>query len=343
MSRQFQRARRGGMQALAQDVSRVLAVRNKARYLQVAKRGAYAVGAGALGYLGYKSAPLVVAKYKKRRQMKSLKIGQKYLKKRIRNNEGVITYRNRILKSATTAGINTCHYNTTDGNTVSIVELALAELRYFDPSTPGTFITTDLTSGTNYKQTICQSFSKFEVMNNYLIPCKVSVYKLVPKEDTAISPTTAITNGFADVGGLSNTNPQTFPTDSNLFNKLWKIQKTLKKVLYPGQMCKMSHATKEFSFDPAFVDTHNFAYQKKYGGHAYLIKIEGLVTHDTVVTTENATTQGAVDIQIDRTIKVTYDAGIDLRFYVAVTDAQTLTNGGVLSQRNVKNQDFIRS
>ncbi len=320
----------------------VQAARGAMKVYPYAKHAPAAVAAYAVKKF-YVNGKLTVAKYKKQGTIKNLKIGQKYLKKRIRNNEGIITYRNRTIDSIVTSGINTCIYSNVDGNSTTLTELALAELRYYDPANPGTYIQSDLSAGTNYKQTICRSFSTYTVMNNFQIPCKISLYKCIPKLDTQISTTAAITNGFADVGGLAVTNPQTFPTDSNQFVKLWKVVKTIKKVLYPGQICKLTHASKEFSYDPSFVDSHNFVYQRKYGAHAYLIKVEGLLSHDTAVTTQNATTQGGVDIQCDRTIKVTYDAGIDLKFFVAVSNADVLTNGAVLSQVVKDNQNFSRS
>lgn len=253
------------------------------------------------------------------------------LQKKMRNNEGVLTYRNRSLNSLISSGVNTCTYAGYWGAWNALTELALAEMRFFNPAAPATFIQASIATGTNYKQSLVQYFTKFVACNNYAIPCKIRVYLVIPKKDTSLPPELAITNGFLDIGGISNTDPLSYPTDSILFKDLWKIEKSVSKVLQPGECIKMTHSSKNFEYDPSFVDAHGLIFQAKLGAHVYLVKLEGVVGHDTVITTEHATSQSGIDVRIDQTIKVTYDAGIDLVYHVNATDATGITNECIVS------------
>lgn len=262
--------------------------------------------------------------------------------KKIKNTEGHLFYRNRdafILKSL----LNQAAHASYQGCEITLVEAALAQLRVFDIAAPATLVQVDATAGSYHKEILCKAKSKLVLRNNYQVPCKVLILCLVPKMDTSISGHQAVINGFADIGGVGITNIQMFPRDSPQLGDLYTVKKTVRKTLKAGAECSVSMYSKLFNYDPSFVDSHALSYQKKYGAHQYLVRLEGVLGHDIAVATQMLPLRAGLDIYCDREIECIYDAGIDLKYYVTVNDMTTFTNTGVTSQVVVDNQDYSLS
>ncbi len=241
------------------------------------------------------------------------------------------------------AAVHASKFTSHTGVTVTILEGILANLRFFNPSVPGTLTTAAGGTGTYQRDYYFHSvFSTYMARNNYQIPCKVTVYCFVPKSDTNITPATAYTNGLTDIGAPTATSALMYPTDSIQLNDLWKIAVSKSVILEPGESCKIVYKAKKFQFDPSFVDSHSLSYQSRYGCHTFGARVEGILGHDTVETDEFTTLAGQIDIQLDHRYEVSYDAGIDVTT-VIVDDSSsaTFTTGGVVSNKPVSDNQAL--
>lgn len=265
------------------------------------------------------------------------KVGE--LSKFMEQEQAIHIHRQRNT-SRVTSSVNSITFAAyAEGGSIAHLEAAMASLRYFDPGT-NALVTAAPTTGTYHRDIIASVTNKILIRNNYQVPCKLRLYACRPKDDTSISATTAFSNGLTDQGNPSATSPLVFLTDSSQFNELWKIDQSKMVVLQPGQECIHSYHIKEFDYDFALGDSHSLSYQSKYNGFNYVIRLEGILGHDTAID-EQGTLQAAVDVQIDSTYKFRYDAGKDLEDYSVTDNSDTFTNAGVVSNKPVSdNQQY---
>lgn len=279
--------------------------------------------------------------YKARRQnlryLKGVAGELKDLKTKVDRGRGVLRFRCRftaeLLCAASLSNKLTVHTMST-----SDIEVPLQQLRVFNPSSPGTYISMDFTSGTQMKE-VEISLLKTVVTgrNNYNVPVTVTLYLCVPKNDTSIAPLTAYTNGLSQVsdGSLNETNPMFKPWDSPQFRDLWYIKKTLKKTLQPGDEIYMEYKAKTpFTYDPSFVDSHGLIFQERYSCHAYLVNIDGPIAHDSVTTTLTGVSQAKIDFLLERHIDVRYDAGADIEYCITSNVPDTIVNNAIVGLPN---------
>lgn len=215
---------------------------------------------------------------------------------------------------------------------ISSFESAVGNLRFFNPSVPGTLTVADASSGTYSRDIHFSSvYSGIEIRNNYMVPAKVKVYLAVPKQDTNISPLTYYSDGITDqvVAGGSATSPCLTPNEIDLVKESWSIKLLKNKELPPGKSFKVSHTVNDINYDPAMYDTHALAYQKKYKSFGFIVRIEGVLGHDTVAD-QQGIVKCAVDIQATKVWKITYDAGANLNdIYISDSRTSTFTTSGV--------------
>lgn len=236
---------------------------------------------------------------------------------------------------------NLNNYTNVDLCTVSSVETVLGQLRYYNPSVPGTLTNADGAAGTFQKEFLFKSiYHKIHIRNNYQVPAYVSAYIVVPKEDTDINTSTAFTNGLNDVGSPSSYSPLVHFTDSTQVNDLFKVVASKKILLEPGETFNMIHSTKPFQYDPSFIDNHGLTYQRKFGGAMLFIMIKGEIAHDTSAA-ERGTSACGIDYMIDTTYIVRYSAGADIRYIVVTDGSSSFTNSAVLSNKPVSDNQSL--
>jgi len=231
---------------------------------------------------------------------------------------------------------NQCSYLSVSSSDAGSYETILSQLRYYDPSSPSTLVNADGTTGTYDKNfNFTKIYAKMNVRNNYQVPCKVTIFVVKPKQTTSISPITAYTNGLSDVGNPTSTSPLLHLTDSPQFNDLWKIESSVKKVLQPGEELSLIHTQKKPSiYDPSLTDSQTQTYQTKFYCRQFVIRVEGILGHDTSAD-EQGTMLAGVDYQQNRRWEVHYDAGIPLNYLTQVDLSDSFTNGGVCSQKPI--------
>lgn len=227
--------------------------------------------------------------------------------------------------------------------TITSLENTAANLRYYDPTTPGTLITANAATGTYSRAINYQSIhATFVVRNSYDVPAKVTAYLVTPKGDTNIDPLTYYSNGVTDqVISGATTSPELYLSDIDVFKEQWAIKVLKKKLLQPGQEFTVTHTVKDINYDPALVDSHSLSYQKKYKNFAVLFRVEGVIGHDTTITTEQGMLGAGVDIDYSFVAKIVYDAGVNLNDIYIDAQRDSFTNGGVTGMRPLSdNQAF---
>lgn len=214
--------------------------------------------------------------------------------------------------------------------TTTVAENILSTLEYLDTSTPGALATVPGNSGTFSKKFCFERYrDKHQIRNNGIRPVRVTVYMCRVKADTTTSPANAWSQGIADVyqdpATMNNTHCLSYPTDSDVFTDQWKIHRKVSFVLQPGRQRTLAFALPRFVYDPAIADSHTDVYQKAFGGAAWLYVVEGLPTHDSTAPALISSNAGEIDILAERVVRVTYDAGANIKRYRLVDNQGTVT------------------
>lgn len=252
-----------------------------------------------------------------------------------KSSRSTLIYHKRSTDTAK-ASVNQTAYVMADALTMSNYEAVLAQLRFFNPSTPGTLTQADGATGTYMRDYLFKSiYHMCTAVNNYQVPAKVTIYSCVPKQDTNIAPITAFQNGLADVGNPASTSPMVYLSDSDEFNDLWRIDKSITKVLQPGQTLSCVFTAKNMRYSPATFDSHSLSYQSRFKCQAFIVRVTGVLGHDTSVASEQGFLASGIDCTCHAKHVVEYDGGIDLK-YIYITDgSDSFTNGGVVSERPI--------
>jgi len=275
------------------------------------------------------------------RKGKGLKKQVQNLVRKVKAGEATRTVRTIIADRQLANAQNAATIADYNAFTTTTLETSLANLRYYDPAAPATLVTADGNTGSYSRQFYFDKLnSTIEVANNYKVNCELRVYYVTPREDTSITSVNAVAQGLADQGNPSTTGLCMFPTDSEQFRKLWHIQMSKHKELKPGQSIKMNFSPKDFNYDPSNVDSHSLLYQNRYQSGAWMIRLQGALSHDNAADQQGFDNAG-VDISVRTTLRITYDAGVSLEDYEYIqTGVAAMTTAAVTSQQTVSQQSY---
>ena len=203
------------------------------------------------------------------------------------------------------------------------IEAALNNLKYFDPSNPGTLIVASASSGTYSRNSLIESMTnKLTFRNNYTVPVDVRVYHCTCKDDTSVDVTTAWDNNVARGSNLANRDKLgQYPTDYEGLTDLWNLKVAYTGRMEPGAQQTVSHHEKSFEYSSSTVDSHNLDYQKEYKGQMFLIHIQGIPGHNNVNDAQVTNMKCGLDYVGQITMNVKYSAGISLKF-IQVNDGR---------------------
>jgi len=269
-----------------------------------------------------------------RKEVKQVKRSLRTVNKKLNAGMGHLTFRQRstgrvlaAVNQQTLLNIGAVHLN--------FIESVLAQLRYYNPSSPATLVTADGTTGSYSKNFLFKSIViKLTIRNNYQAPALVRTYTCLPKGDTNVDPATAFTAGLADVGNPTSSLQIVYLTDSPQFKDLWKSVKSTKNLLMPGDEIDVYYKCPQFNYDPSYADSNTDTYQSVFKSVALLIRVDGILGHDTSVD-EQGFLQAGIDYSMDRVATVDYQAGADIDFIYCTDGSDSFTNGGVVSQKPV--------
>lgn len=260
----------------------------------------------------------------------------KQLQKQMNRQTATHTNRKRITSEIATTVNESITVSRGTGASLTELEAAMANLRYFDPGT-NALVTADPSSGTYDRELTVQKNYHLLLRNNYQVPCEVRVYGMIPKHPTSVAPSTAWTNGLTDSGNPSAVSTLVYPSDSRELRETYTTVKSVKKILQPGQQIELSHFVPKFDYEFSYADEHTLNYHKQYGAHIWLIRVQGVLGHDSSAA-EYGTMIGGVDCQETVTHKFFYDAGKDLEDYSVSDQSNGFTNGGLVSNKPASGQ-----
>lgn len=282
-----------------------------------------------------KKASRKFSKYKTpNSNVKALANQVKDIRKAIHQDRSTHTHK-YAMSGLVTALATECDHAVVDAVTPNYLEAYTDNLRYFDPSAPGVLVTADPTTASySHDLEFKNIYSRLRIRNNYLIPCHVRVYLCKSKSDTNNSPLTEYTAGIADQvvsAGVDTETALLYLNDIERVKEQWNIDCVVDKVLNAGQEAITTHSTGSFKYDASHYDTEAIAYQKQWKAYCYVIRLEGVLGHDTGVGAEQGILPCKVDYDMVVKAEIVYDAGVNLND-ISINDARdSFTNGGVAS------------
>lgn len=276
------------------------------------------------------------------RDVKRLKKGLKRVAVLADQGTGHKTYRERFTTQVGSSGFsNTADYTSIGLLTKFGIERSLTTMSFFDPSNPAVFIIADGNSGSFQRQYEMTPSFKISMRNNYLVGVRLKWYLLLPKMQTTVDPVNAIDTGLSDKGISPVSNVLCFPTDSDIFNELWRIDRSGSRIVEGGQCIKLSYSTPTFLWDPAYDDVFNKTYYPQASGANLLVRLEGLVGHDPVIPLNLGSLPNGLDIQTTTTVQISYDAGMNISYIETSDNSEDPSVDGVVSVKpQARNQDF---
>lgn len=249
-------------------------------------------------------------------------------------------YKKSLLGNALSL-VGRCNHVSLPANFTTYDEQFCANLRFFDPANPGTLVTANPNTGTYARDiTFKNVYAKLHLRNNYQVPARIKVYLCKVKVDTSDSVVTTYTSAIADQvinASVDETDMLIHITDVARVKDMWEVDCVLDRVLEPGQEASVSHSTGPYDFDPSHVDQFSDTYQKAFKAFEFVLRVEGVLGHDTTVTTEQTTMLAGVDIERLWKVDIEYNAGgADLDdIYISEGRAQAFSNAGVVSLKPV--------
>lgn len=277
--------------------------------------------------------------------MRALKSQVRTLSKKTNESLSELTYRS-ITAYKLQSGVDSQAVGQEHLCGVSNLEAVLAQAKFYDPTNPGTLITSNLsTGGYSRKVTFKSCHMRVDLRNSYQVPVEIRVYSCGVSDDTDYTPSQAWTNSVGDSSNLTSiTQPYTYPSDSVAKN-IWNYKLIKKRELRPGQHTTVSVNEKSFNYDPSVTDNHNLSYQRLFGhGRSMLIVVNSVLSHDTVAD-QQGLGAGAIDYCVRKRFVVQYNAGgpsIKYLYYSNGMD-NIFTNGAVTGNMVTDNQSFSQA
>ncbi len=284
--------------------------RNRARYGRMRARSS-ATQSRRTG-LRFKSST-----YRSRRKVG----GRGNIKRRVKRLEQNVStvianhqHRREDYTSVTTVAQNQTSYHFIEINTQARLESALGNLRFHNPSVPGTLITADLTDGTfNHEISVDSIHSRFECKNSYGSEIVFKVYACRYKKSSDLNVSQAIIDGLTDrVIGNGTNDPLIYPTDSEVFSHMFDVKSYGTTTLAPGETRVYKYDVKRFKYNPSKDGADNHVFDIHAKPCLWLIRLSGAMAHDATDATKVGQGTGGIDTKNNIKYHFSYDAGVNL-------------------------------
>lgn len=302
------------------------------------------VTGGKGGVAGPSNYRLNRRKRKRSKKSRSLKARISAVEKSCVADLSTLVYRNWAGQQIiTTAGASA--YNSFSVNDAGFIELALAQLRFFDPAVPGTIVTGNGATGTYERRFGIKSSCILEIKNNYQIPVNLEVHEFRANSDTTQTPYTyanTLLNDNSNAGASALLNPLINVKDARGLGEMWKSMNTKYLTLLPGETCTMSASIPAIEYDPSEFDNHAMDYQVDWFSTSYLVGVTGTIGHDVTTSSEIGFTQAGVDCVFKRQASIRYNAGGPALYQTFILNTTTAT-ADIVSQVVVDNQTYSTS
>lgn len=246
----------------------------------------------------------------------------------VKTTTGILTYRSSTYHRLL-APQNTTIVNNYPWNDVGNIELAVAQLRYYDIKIPGTTLVANFSTGTDSKAVqIVSAGRRINIRANYNQDCRYWVYLCKVKMDTDLTPSVLWSDGVSDAtNGIVN-DVLIYPSDSHSLNEIWDVKIAKKGLLLAGRQISCSYNdNKPHFFDPALIDAQSTNYSRKNHAFAFLVRVCGVVGHDVIDNTLHGVAETAVDVETFQYYKIKYNAGMDVSYVHQVDGGDDMTTG----------------
>lgn len=239
-------------------------------------------------------------------------------------------YRGRTVVQYGT-NLNEVTYNRAGFNEKSALDGMLQFARAYNPSSPGTPITVDLSTGDISRNIYIQTSKVMRIRNNGRTPVFVTMefWRAVKDGNTTIDDW--YLHGVQNGSNGAVTSVNLYPSD---FEEVWygfkRVMKKKRK-LGPGREIKLKISCPWFNYQPAAAnDTALTVLTKYYCGYQHT-RIEGVISHDGTTTGNVGTIGSIVDVMSDTQYKVKYDGGYEGKYIYVQNASQAQTAGPVVS------------
>jgi len=232
------------------------------------------------------------------------------------------------------------------GFNTTVWESILAELKYTEFAANATTVSsTNVTAHGHDTKFKVEGYLKWGFRNNGGTPVIMDTYWVKPKHDTASDPDKFVYDGIVANGGASlteatyynssqyHTHPSFYPSDSPAFQNAYEILEHKKVRLEPGDEYTYAKAKTRIQNQNVH-DTVNLANMTN-DSLSLMIRLQGVVSHDSGTTTIVGYADGVLDIILERILKVRHASdvpyvnkrlditSVDAKFKFA-TDANTI-------------------
>ncbi len=223
------------------------------------------------------------------------------------------------------------------------IEDFINPLKWFDPTNPGTRLNVNFNAGTIQKEILIDRMDfSLTIKANYLIGCQYDIYLCMLKSDTDLTPEALYTTGITLISNATVSNPLMYPTDVPLLKDIWSTKRVKSGILRPGQQVTCFHRSRPFSYDPSLSDNQTELYQVRFRSMAYLLRIHGLIAHDSMVGDQQGLAPAQVDWMTTDVLQCRYNAGAKVLYYeTAGQGGDTFTNNGIVTYRPAAANQFI--
>lgn len=219
--------------------------------------------------------------------------------------------------------------------TKSQIETGMAQAKFYDPTTPGTLITADLSTGLYARDITCKGSIRRIIRNNSSQPVYVDVYVFKCKDDSGTAVGAAWDAGLTDCSnGTSALWSMRSPFDSDLVPSLWSQAKKVSKFLQPGQQITVGHSTPTFKYNPANKDVDTDEYQRSFYTCEVFVVARSCVSHgDAFANLIGPANDFAIDIMTFRQHKYWYNSGGPRTKYIYNVDSTSAFTDPVVSNK----------
>lgn len=312
------------------------------------------------GHLKHQVAHRVSSKRRRKRSKKSrryrnlrqVKAADKGLSRRIakieRLNKVLVT--TLIYKTAENFRIdssaNQAAYQHVNGIIGADWNYMLQNLKFFNPSVPGTLITADNSIDTVQVNVRYYGKSLLILRNNYGFPVKLTVYLVRPLQASSSTVVTQASSAGTALGITTwETSLMHFLEDvkgAYPYKQYWKTLKKHKFELEGGGEARVGFTTKMTQKAGTSFETAA-TYAPKRGEIHYLVRISGHVAHDSD-DTKAATEQGIAPARLDmvryNNLVARYNGGASHKYYLTANSLNSFTNGAVMEISTEGNQSI---
>lgn len=289
-------------------------------------------------YRGRKSAPTL--------KKKVSRLGKRVTKvaRVLKNTIGIKKFREVFSQSMAIVASNNVEWDSIKLCNVLGLERALAGLNYFNPLAPATLIVANGTTAEYAQRYDMSGHFTATLRNNYQIDLEVWTWMCVPKEQTFQEPHEAVITGLEDAGITDANSILTYPSDSNVFMKTWRVVPggTKHVFLKGGSSFECSYGTK-WTYDPSVDDQFNEVYYPQFGSVALMVKIRGTLVHDPSSSTTVGLSLGQLDILTEHQYVIKYDAGYSARYLVIDNNLDSVTASGVQTLKPTSNNQIFNT